>query len=365
MGKTTSNSKMKKILCMIDALGPGGAERQMTGLATMLHEEGHQVTVVYHEPKHFFADQIRSAGVDVHNLASAANSKKRVWEYRKFIKALNPDVVIAYLQGACITACLVKASGLKFKLIVSERNTNQSKNWRDSIRFNLFRLADFVIPNSYSQERFIKENFTFLSKKTKTITNFVDTDKFVPGEPHERNNLILVAATIWPSKNTIGMIHAISLLKNKGLKFIVKWYGKVPGQSRYVSECETLIEQFELTDYIQLLDKTQNIIEAYQKADVFCLPSFYEGTPNVICEAMSCGLPVICSNVCDNSRYVENNRNGDLFNPNDITSIANVIESVLSLDDESLRRYSSESRKIAESVFSARVFLKKYEQLLS
>lgn len=350
---------------MIDALGPGGAERQMTGLATMLHEEGHQVTVVYHEPKHFFADQIRSAGVDVHNLASAANSKKRVWEYRKFIKALHPDVVIAYLQGACITACLVKASGLKFKLIVSERNTNQSKNWRDTIRFNLFRLADFVIPNSYSQEHFIKENFTFLSKKTKTITNFVDTDKFVPGEPHERNNLIVVAATIWPSKNTIGLIEALSVLKEKGLHFKVKWFGKVADKSEYSNKCDNLIKELGLQDYIELLDKTKDILAEYQKADFFCLPSFYEGTPNVICEAMSCGLPIICSEVCDNARYVRDGENGFLFDPKDIRNMADIIEKAIQTTSSYYDTMQENSRIIALKLFSTITFVEKYQKIIS
>lgn len=358
-------SKMKNILCMIDALGSGGAERQMVGLATMLHEEGHQVTVVYHEPKHFFAEQIRSAGVEVHNLASAVSSKKRVWEYRKFIKAKHPEVVIAYLQGACITACLVKASGLKFKLIVSERNTNQSKNWRDYIRFNLFRLAYFVVPNSYSQEHFIKENFSFLSKKTKTITNFVDTDRFVPGEPHERNNLIVVAATIWPSKNTIGLIEALAILKEKGLHFKVKWFGKVADKSEYSKKCETLIKERGLQNYIELLDKTKNILVEYQKADFFCLPSFYEGTPNVICEAMSCGLLIICSDVCDNARYVKGGENGFLFDPKDIRNMADVIEKAIQTTGLDYDIMQEKSRKFALELLSAKTFIEKYQKIIS
>lgn len=350
---------------MIDALGPGGAERQMTGLATMLHKEGHHVSVVYHEPKHFFADQIRSAGIEVHHLASAANPKWRVWEYRRYIKAKQPDVVIAYLQGACITACLLKASGLKFKLIVSERNTNQSKNWRDSIRFNLFRFADFIVPNSYSQENFIKKYFAFLSKKVNTITNFVDTEKFVPGEPHERTNLIVVAATIWPSKNTLGLIEALAVLKEKGIRFKVKWFGKVADKSEYSNKCEALINEFGLQDHIELLDKTQNILAEYQKADFFCLPSFYEGTPNVICEAMSCGLPIICSDVCDNARYVRDGANGFLFDPKNTDSIAHAIDgAIMTLEPDYLNMRQS-SRQLAVELLSTDTFIEKYKKLVT
>jgi len=47
-----------KILCLIDALGPGGAERQMVGLASMLHDRGYTIEVWYHEPKDFFVDEL-------------------------------------------------------------------------------------------------------------------------------------------------------------------------------------------------------------------------------------------------------------------------------------------------------------------
>ena len=52
--------------------------------------------------------------------------------------------------------------------------------------------------------------------------------------------------------------------------------------------------------------------------DAFCLPSFKEGYPNVIVEAMSCELPVLCSKICENPVIVEDNINGFLFDPHNI-----------------------------------------------
>lgn len=53
------------------------------------------------------------------------------------------------------------------------------------------------------------------------------------------------------------------------------------------------------------MSPNQSIEVEYRKADVFCLPSLYEGYPNVVAEAMSCGLPILCSNVCENPYIVE------------------------------------------------------------
>ena len=59
-----------------------------------------------------------------------------------------------------------------------------------------------------------------------------------------------------------------------------------------------------------------NIQTEYQKADALCLSSIYEGFPNVIGEGMSCGLPILCGDVCDNATLVDES-NGMLFNPFD------------------------------------------------
>lgn len=352
-----------KILCVIDALGPGGAERQMTGLSTMLKAEGHEVIVRYHEPKHFFTEQIQKAGIDVECLGAGKSRFQKVILYRKEIKRLKPDVVISYLQPSNILTSIIRFSGLKFKLIVSERNTNTGKGLRDYVRFNLYRIADYVIPNSYSQEKFIKENFSFLSSKTQAIVNFVDTDFFKPVEK-DRGNEILVAATIWPSKNTLGFIEAVKLLKDKGAKFHVSWFGKVPDMMEYISKCEDHIAKLGVGDYITLLDKTPRIHEEYVKADYFCLPSFYEGTPNVICEAMASGLPIICSDVCDNGRYVEDGVNGILFNPHDVNTITESIQRILAIDNDAYLVYKGNSRNKALTMLAKQVFINKYLELL-
>lgn len=352
-----------RILCIIDDLGPGGAERQMTGLAIMLKECGYDVLVRYHEPKHFFTDQIKSAGIDVVCMGAQKSRSSKVLLYRKEIKKIKPDLVISYLQPSNILTSLIRLSGLKYKVIVSERNTNTQKGLRDYLRFNLYRIADWVVPNSYSQASFIKKEFSFLIPKIRTIVNFVDTDSFKPTEKTRDIN-ILVVATIWPPKNTLGFINALYLLKKKGIKCHVRWYGKVPDQLEYINKCEQLINELEVSDYIELLDKTQKIAEKYNNADYFCLPSFHEGTPNVICEAMASGLPIVCSNVCDNSRYVENGVNGFLFDPKSPEDMANVIAKILTISDSKYYSFKIESRKKAVTNLSKNTFIKEYLQLI-
>lgn len=360
---------MKKILCLIDSLGAGGAQRQMVGLATFLKEKGYDVTVViYHidNGELFYADNLLSAGVPYVFLKKAERNLTRPYYIAKYIRRVRPDVVISYLFTPCICASFARIFNRRFKLIVSERNTTQLTGRNEKIRFNLFRIADFVVPNAYAQEDYIKKTFPFLSKKIVTIPNFVDLEHFVPSDSHTRreNPEVAVAASIWASKNTLGFIDAVAVLRDKGYKFHISWYGLNNTWVDYINQCKQKIKDFALSDFIELKEKTTYIKEVYQDADFFCLPSFYEGTPNVICEAMACGLPVVCSDVCDNSRYVFSGENGFLFDPKDTNSVVLAFEQLFALNLDEYNSFRINSRRMAEQKLSKEVFINSYIKLI-
>ena len=79
---------------------------------------------------------------------------------------------------------------------------------------------------------------------------------------------------------------------------------------------------------------------------------------------MSCGLLVICSNVCDNPYIVENGDNGYLFNPYDSTDMADAIERLLAMSNEEYSAMSIKNRERSISLFSKNTFVGKYIELL-
>jgi glycosyltransferase involved in cell wall biosynthesis len=177
-----------RIICLIESLGAGGAERQMSGLAVLLKKAGHDVKVVTYYPQDFYRTSLDAANVDYYYAEEAQSKFKRIRVLYHIVKDFNPDVCIAYLPTATIVACIIKILGIKAKLIVSERNTSQKNSFQDFIRFSFFKVAaDWVVPNSYMQESFIKEHYTGLMNKVRVITNFVDTDLFKPGESKDRD----------------------------------------------------------------------------------------------------------------------------------------------------------------------------------
>jgi glycosyltransferase involved in cell wall biosynthesis len=93
------------------------------------------------------------------------------------------------------------------------------------------------------------------------------------------------------------------------------------------------------------------------------LPSLFEGYPNVICEAMSCGLPVLCSDVCDNLDLIKDGINGFLFNPRSIESIVNAIFKYSQLSIEEIEYIRKSNRKYAIETFNKNDFILKYSIL--
>lgn len=354
-----------KIILFTDSLGAGGAQRQLVGLAKLLKYKNYNVKVCTYHNIDFYKNLLVENGI-VNDVIYSKKYILRIFAVTKYLKKENPDWVIAYQESPSLIACLAKLLGGKFKLMVSERNTTQYIGINEKIRFILYRFANKIVPNSFSQEKFIKDNYPNLSNKITTITNFVDLDKFsfYPKKHNTTKSLIVVVATVWRPKNTLGLIESVRILSERNHSFKIEWYGIIEGHEQYLNSCNELINKYNLHEYIKLLPKTHEIHEKYRLCDYFCLPSFYEGTPNVICEAISTGRPVICSNVCDNPIYVKDGYNGFLFNPNDPKDIANKIEQALLSSTEDYHIMCKNSRDLAEGLLSENIFIEKYINLL-
>ena len=357
---------MHKILCLIESIGSGGAERQLTGLAAMLKQQGYQVEVCYYVNREFYLPYLQENGVESRFLAEASPPQMRFFALRKHIKAFKPDTVISYSTSPSMITCLLKLLGAKFNLIVSERNTTQQIGKMEKLRFFLYRWANHIVPNSHSQAAFINKHFPNLSDKVKVITNFVDTEKFSPSvealPEHEETRMVCVGR-LMPQKNIPRFIAAISKVVNDGYKIHVDWFGQ-DLKDAYSEECHNAIKEHHLEGVFVFYAPSSSIQDEYQRADVFCLPSLYEGFPNVLCEAMSCGKPVLCSRVYDNPNIVQEGENGLLFDPLNVDDMVATIERYLDLPLEKKDKMGRRSREIAVELFSRDSFIQKYIAIL-
>jgi glycosyltransferase involved in cell wall biosynthesis len=158
----------------------------------------------------------------------------------------------------------------------------------------------------------------------------VDTDLFLPIS-HEQRKLLRKKYEISPGRFLVlsvghiikrkGFDHIIDHLSKLNLDFLYLVAGETNYEnghfmSAYSKETKVLIESGEstLAGKLRLSGPVDDIVELYQMADVFLLGSYNEGTPNVLLEAMSCGLPVICRDLEGISNFlIFPGKNGYLF----------------------------------------------------
>ncbi len=355
-----------RIVCIIDGLGSGGAQRQLVGLAALLKEKGYEVKVVYYHDVHFFRTFLLAHGVDYEYLTADRKFIKFHKVYQT-VKKFRPDVVVAYLDGATMLGCLLRLAGLKFRLIVSERSLTEFLNWKRRIKFFLYRWCDFIVPNSFAESESIARYFPSLKSKIHTITNFVDTDYFSPGADHRidiQKMKVLCVGRISVEKNILLFIRAVKHITELGIPVEVKWFGD-PSQKtpEYYDSCLSECKSLGIDRIFTFVPASNEIRDEYRLADVFCLPSLYEGFSNVICEAMSCGLPVICSRVGDNPVLVSEGKNGYLFSPDRPEEIADCFVRFYSLPPEERMKMGACSRDFAEQHFTKEKFVAQYLEL--
>ena len=376
-----------QIVMVIDNLEPGGAQRQFCLLATSLRRVGFRVKVIVFRQDPFFEDTLRHPWHIPITHIKARNRIQLFFRLRGTLRREMPEVVVSFLSWPNL---LVELSGLprrSFAVIVSERNLDTAgRGLRRYLRYFFHRFADAVVCNSYAQKELIAQIAGHLDPHTIVIVNGVDTNYFRPSviSPMRCSDRlrILVLARFVPQKNVLRFVEGLHLIRvrHPKLAFLVEWYGKRPTtedhqdllwghRSRrsavaYYRSVVDAIAERALGDCIQLHDPCDNVVRLYATTDVVCLPSIYEGCSNVICEAMSCGVPVLASDVSDNVRLVKNGRNGFLFDPLSADDIAETIVRFGRLPIMARRRQGQEGRRVAEATLSYETLLSRYVELI-
>lgn len=355
------NAIVQRILLITESLGPGGAERQLCGLAAMLTEVGYECRVVTYIENQYFQPYLEEHGVDYRFAPFLASRQTRVPRLVKVLKDYRPDVVISYLTHVNVAACLARIF-YRCKLIVSERNINVSFSCLDKLHFLLYNLADKVVTNSNCQAEFIRRHCPSLADKVVTIQNFVNTEHFVPDDKRsvESELVILTIARYAPQKNCIRYLEAVKLVKDMGVSVRFEWYGDISAEPGYYMQVKAKVLDLDIEDFISLHETVPDVLPLYQNADVFCLPSLFEGYPNTVAEAMSCGLPVICSGLYENRQIVRHGENGFLFNPYNVQDMVASIVEIAELPKSSRDLMGEKNRRAALSNNAPDVFLKKY-----
>lgn len=228
-------------------------------------------------------------------------------------------------------------------------------------RFLLEHLAHIYI--SISKQ--MKEELVALGipqSKIIYVPNSIDTNFFKP-ENHKEKNLLLYVGRISELKGLHILIKALEYLKESAHLVII---GPPDWNANYYEKLLNLIEaenkkgRHEIK-YLGALEQNE-IVEWYQKASLLVLPSFAEGFPMTILEALSCGTPVIATPVGGVPEIIKNHETGMLVPPGNPVTLAEAIDYLLENEDVRLKMIR-EGRKLVKAQYSLENTCKKLRSI--
>ncbi|HKJ45347.1 MAG TPA: GT4 family glycosyltransferase PelF [Balneolales bacterium] len=225
-----------------------------------------------------------------------------------------------------------------------------------------YHYADRILPVSGFNKNW-EITFGAEANKIEVIPNGVDTQYFVPGpKPKELNNTKTVVAVshIFPLKDIETMIKVCEIVSGKihDVQFIV--YGSLDIDPDYTRKCQALIKRLHIEENFKLAGYHANPRETYNEGDIYLMTSISEGVPYTLLEAMSCGKPVVATDVGGISEILKDN--GILCKPRDPNNIAEAVLLLL-VDDAMRNEMSVNSRANVIKEFSKEHFVQHYKNI--
>lgn len=331
------------IFHIISGLSAGGAERNLYNICTNNKKNKHVVVSLTNIGE--FGKLLKQKKIEVYcfNLKSKIHLIKNLYLLYKLLTSRKPDIVQTWLYHADLIGGLIaKLAGCNniYWNLRQSKFLTESKNKFTYIVILINSkisswLPKMIICNSSLAKR-VHIKLGYDSKKFKVIYNGVDTGKFYINsnikkkfrKKYRIKKKTIVLGCVGrndPYKDFQNLIVALSILKLKNISFVCVIVGRDNDKNN--KELLTLINNLNLNKNIYLLGYKKNIAEIMNCLDLFILSSKSKSFPNVIIEAMACGIPCVATNVGDVKKIILNK---DLIvRPNSPNSLASAVSNVL------------------------------------
>lgn len=229
----------------------------------------------------------------------------------------------------------------------------------------ILNKSDRIITVSNKLKIDTRKKFDLNSDKIKVIYNGVDFTKFTLknekniNENIDKNFKILFIGNLIPQKGIRELLTSIenvlAIHENIELKII--------GDGPLLKYIKNRIEEKGLTNHIHLIGKVNHSLlpDFYNNSDLVVLPSYSEGLPNVLVEAIACGTKVIGSNVGGIPEVIKNKRFGSIVEPQNEKSLINAI--LLMLNKIDYLKFQQADIKWFKESFNIEDNVKKIDEL--
>ena len=321
----------------------GGAERVAVTLANGLHRNGHNVVFVVVRNDGPFRDRI-DPEISVVELKTDRTAAAP-FELSRIIGSLRPDIILSHMTHVNVAAILAGLlSGYAQRTVVVEHN-QFDKNYAIQ-KSRAVKLAYKAVKYLYPSAGALVSVSEGVEKTLRTAAGVDHNESYVIYNPVVHENLvsasheqpdhswlqgsrqvptIVSVGSLTEQKDYPNLLHALRILNDK-----VPVRAIILGEGEERPNLEALIRDLNLTDVVDMPGFVKNPYAYMRSADVFALPSRWEGLPTVVIEALACGARIVSTDCPSGPREIlMNGKFGKLVPVDNAMELAHGIVSAL------------------------------------
>jgi glycosyltransferase involved in cell wall biosynthesis len=315
-------------------LGQGGAERQLLYILDALKQSGTNIRLLCLTQGEFWEEKVREMGIPI---TWVGQNESRLARLRRIISVLwksRPDVIQSqHFYTNLYAVAAARALGTREIGAIRNDGLHEMRSNGKLVGSLSLHAPRFIAANSKAAIR----NALALGvpgDRLGLLSNVVDTDRFKPAaSPHKLPIRLVCAGRLVPQKRVDRFLELVARARNRaGLDVRGLIVGEGPQKERLIDQAAELRL---LNGAVEFKGSVKDMTSIYQQANIFVLTSDCEGTPNVILEAMACGLPVVATRVGGVPDIVCHGQTGFLAEAGDDSSMMDALLSLIG--DENLR----------------------------
>jgi glycosyltransferase involved in cell wall biosynthesis len=366
-----------RVLYVITGLGTGGAEAMLLKLLERLNRERYTPMVISLTTIGEIGPRIVALGIQVQALGMTFGFPSP-WSFLSLIRHINqfkPDIVHTWLYHADllggVAAWLAGAPAIAWNL----RNSNLERDktrWSTRLVVHVCAAISHWVPKQIlscsETARRVHVELGYSAGKMVVIPNGFDLARFRSDEESRRTvrkelqlsynaKLVGLMARFDPHKNHRGFVEAAAAIHKAmpEVHFVLAGSG--------VDEANValndLVDANDLTDCIHLLGLRNDMPRLMAALDVLASSSYGEAFPNVLGEAMACGVPCVVTDVGDSAEIV--GETGRVVQPGDMQGLAQHIVELLHLPKEGKRELGLKARARVDMYYEISFVTRRYE----
>lgn len=229
-------------------------------------------------------------------------------------------------------------------------------------KISFSKCEGIIFQNQDNMELFINKNITD-EHKTIVVGGSGVSLNFYQKKPIPEGNIFLMASRLLKEKGVLEYVEAATNIKKiyPNAEFILA--GAIDNVPDAISL--ELLQKYNYENSVNYIGHQSDIRKAIEACSVFVLPSYHEGMPRSVLEAMAIGRPIITTNVAGCKDTVDHGQNGFLIRKNDVKSLCDAMEKIINTKKEHKDLMGSKSFLKVKESFDVNLVNKKIYEFIN